>query len=77
MRLTEEALTQAMADYIRQAPRMWRDILKHFHGQPYPLIYRAFGNLRPKLGRVADRRPDYPYTFADACFVYEKGKDGK
>ena len=75
--LTEEALTEAMAAYIKEAPRMWRDILKHFHGQPYPLIYRAFGNLRPKLGRVADRRPDYPYTFADACFVYEKGKDGK
>jgi len=52
---------------------MWRDILKHFHGQPYPLLYRAFGNLRGKLGRVADRRPEYPYTFADECFVYEKG----
>lgn len=68
--LTEEELTQRMADYIREAPRMWRDILEYFKGQPYPLVYRAFGNLRPKLGRVADCRPDYPYTFADTCFVY-------
>ncbi|QAZ66659.1 hypothetical protein [Solidesulfovibrio carbinolicus] len=74
MRLTEEALTQAMADYIRQAPRMWRDILKHFHGQPYPLIYRAFGNLRPKLGRVADRRPDYPYNLCQRLFRLRKGQ---
>lgn len=71
--MTEQELTERMADYIRQAPRMWHDILKQFHGQPYPLIYRAFGNLRPKLGRVADRRPEYPYTFADECFVYENG----
>ena len=28
------------------------DILKHFHGQPYKLIYGAFGNLRHKLGRM-------------------------
>jgi len=75
--LTEAALTEAMAAYIRQSPRMWGDILTQFAGQPYPLLYRAFGNLRPKLGRVADRRPEYPYTFADECFVYEKGKDGK
>jgi 4-hydroxy-3-polyprenylbenzoate decarboxylase len=68
---TEQELTDAMAAYIRQAPRMWRDILQHFHGYPYPLIYRAFGNLRPKLGRIADRRPDYPYTFAESCFVSE------
>jgi UbiD family decarboxylase len=68
---TEQELTDAMAAYIREAPRRWRDILQHFHGYPYPLIYRAFGNLRPKLGRIADRRPDYPYTFADSCFVSE------
>ena len=73
--MAEAALTEAMAEYIRQSPRMWGDILKHFAGQPYPVLYRAFGNLRPKLGRVADRRPEYPYTFADACFVYE-GRDG-
>lgn len=71
--LTEAALTEAMADFIRQSPRMWGEILTRFAGQPYPLVYRAFGNLRPKLGRVADRRPEYPYTFADTCFVSEKG----
>ena len=69
--MTERELTDAMTAYIREAPRMWRDILQQFHGQPYPLIYRAFGNLRPKLGRVADRRPDYPYAFANSCFVTE------
>ena len=74
--MSEQELTESMAAYIRKAPRRWRDILQHFHGHPYPLIYRAFGNLRPKLGRIADRRPDYPYTFADSCFVYENKQTG-
>ena len=68
---TEEELTKEMSDYIKESPRTWREIITHFHGQPNPLIYRAFGNIRNKLGRLADRRPDYPYTFADTWFVYE------
>jgi hypothetical protein len=70
--MTEKELTEKMSDYIRQSPRTWRDLVRYFHGQPNPLIYKAFGNLRNKLGRMADRRPDYPYTFADTWFVYEK-----
>lgn len=70
-KLTEDELARRMADFIQESPRTWLDILKKFHGQPSPLIYRAFGNLRPKLGRLADRRPAYPYTFADTWFVYE------
>jgi len=70
--MTEKELTEKMSDYIRQSPRTWRDIVTYFHGQPNPLIYKAFGNIRNKLGRIADRRPDYPYTFADTWFVHEK-----
>jgi UbiD family decarboxylase len=70
--LGEDELVRRMADFIEKAPRTWCEILKEFHGQPNPLIYRAFGQLRPKLGRIADRRPDYPYTFADTWFVYRK-----
>ncbi len=68
----EAELVKEMADFITQAPRTWLEILKHFHGQPYPVIYRAFGQLRPKLGRMADERPTYPYTFAYGCFVHGK-----
>jgi 4-hydroxy-3-polyprenylbenzoate decarboxylase len=70
--MTEKELTEKMSDYIRQSPRTWRDLVTYFHGQPNPLIYKAFGNIRNKLGRMADRRPDYPYTFADTWFVHEK-----
>ena len=73
--LTEAELVTQMAEFIEQSPRTWLEILKQFHGQPYPVIYRAFGQLRHRLGRMADERPTYPYTFADACFVYGKGTD--
>ena len=62
-----------MTAFIWVAPRTWLEILEEFHGQPNPLICRAFGNLRPKLGRIADRRPANPYTFSESCFVSEKG----
>ena len=81
--LSEDALAEEMEKMIREKPRMWRDIVEHFAGQPYPALYRAFGRLRPKLGRMADERPDYPYTFADSDFVSgteangtSKGKPG-
>ena len=68
--MSEDELAQAMEDLIRAKPRTWKDILEHFAGQPYPVLYRAFGRLRPRLGRMADERPGYPYTFADSDFVY-------
>jgi 4-hydroxy-3-polyprenylbenzoate decarboxylase len=71
--LTEEEVTRNMEAFIRETPRSWFDILSRFSDQPYPLVYRAFGNLRHRLGRVTDDRPAYPYTFADACFVDGKG----
>lgn len=72
--LTEDQIVEEMTGLIEQAPKSWREILAHFAGQPYPLVYRAFGQLRPKLGRMADQGPEYPYTFADTNFVYGKPK---
>jgi 4-hydroxy-3-polyprenylbenzoate decarboxylase len=39
-------------------------ILERFAGQPYPIVYRAFGHLRPQLGRMANASPNFPYTFS-------------
>ena len=61
---TEEQITDEMASLIKERPRSWKDLLEHFHGQHYRDIYRAFGNLRPKLGRVMEE-PFFPYTFSD------------
>ena len=66
----EADVAKEMEELIREKPRTWREILEHFAGQPYPVVYRAFGQLRPKLGRRADERPNYPYTFSDTDFVY-------
>jgi 4-hydroxy-3-polyprenylbenzoate decarboxylase len=49
--------------------------LTYFAGQPYPHLYRAFGRLRPQLGRIADQAPEYPYTFADTEFLYGTAND--
>jgi 4-hydroxy-3-polyprenylbenzoate decarboxylase len=68
--MTEPALTEDMAAFIKAAPRSWKEILQKYHGQPYALIYRAFGNLRHKLGRAADS-PWFRYTFSDHDFAYE------
>ena len=52
------------------------------HGSKIPLVIivinafsekSTFGQLRHRLGRMADERPTYPYAFADSCFVYGKG----
>ena len=68
--MTEDALTKDMEAFVAAAPRSWYDILKHYHGQPYPVLYRAFGNLRHKLGRTNDP-PWYRYTISDQPFAYE------
>jgi 4-hydroxy-3-polyprenylbenzoate decarboxylase len=66
--LSEQALTDAMSAFIKEAPRSWEEILKRFHGQPYPVIYRAFSNLRHQLGRANDS-PWFRYTFSSQDFA--------
>ncbi|MEI6620909.1 MAG: UbiD family decarboxylase [Actinomycetes bacterium] len=75
--LSHDQLVKAMTDYIKAAPRSWKDIIEQFNGQPYPAVYRAFGALRPKLGRVVADRPAYPYTFSDTCFVTGSDAESK
>ena len=72
--LDEAALVEQMTAFIKKAPRTWYEILQHFAGQPYPPVYRAFGKLRPKLGRRVDLVPAFPYTFADTEFVQGDGR---
>jgi len=67
--MSEEALTANMEVFIREKPRSWEEIIGRYASQPYPIVYRAFGRLRPHLGRMADERPDYPYTFSETDFV--------
>src|SRR5664279_1758778 len=66
--MTEAQLTADMKSFIEHSPRTWRDILTRYNGQPYPVIYRAFGNLRHQLGR-ADEGPLFPYTFSESPFA--------
>ena len=67
--MTETEVVRRMTAMIKEKPRTWQEIITEFAVQPYPVVYRAFGQLRPKLGRMADQRPDYPYTFASADLV--------
>jgi hypothetical protein len=53
--MSEDELTQEMQNILPEKPGTWKEILEHFAGQPYPIVYRAFDRLRPKLGRMADR----------------------
>lgn len=62
--MTEDQITQEMESFIREQPRSFKEIVEHFNGQNYRDFYRAFGNLRPRLGRVTEG-PMYPYTFSD------------
>jgi 4-hydroxy-3-polyprenylbenzoate decarboxylase len=73
--LTEDEIEAQLRDLIQTSPKSWREILTHFAGQPYQRLYRAFGRLRPQLGRMADQHPDYPYTFADTEFVHGTGNE--
>jgi UbiD family decarboxylase len=70
--MSDDELAKTMEAMIREKPRTWKEIVERFAGQPYPVLYRAFGKLRPKLGRVADHGPGFPYTFADQSFFYSK-----
>ena len=62
--MTEDAIAKEMESLIRSAPRSWKEILQHFRGQNYRDVYRAFGQLRCRLGRVV-RPPFFPYAFSD------------
>jgi 2,5-furandicarboxylate decarboxylase 1 len=68
--MTEDEMTGDMLALITKSPQSWREILAHYHGQPYPVIYRAFGNIRHKLGRLDDA-PWYRYTVSNTPFAYE------
>ena len=68
--LSEDEIADKLRELIAQSPRSWREIVTYFAGQPYQRVYRAFGRLRPQLGRMADQHPDYPYTIADTEFVH-------
>jgi len=68
--MDKDMLAKNMEAFIKTAPRSWKEILQHFHGQPYRPIYQAFGELRHRLGRAADA-PWYRYTFADSDFAAE------
>jgi 4-hydroxy-3-polyprenylbenzoate decarboxylase len=63
--MDKDALTKDMEVLIRAAPRSWKEILEHYHGQPYRQIYQAFSTLRPRLGRRSDA-PWYRYAFLDS-----------
>lgn len=72
---SEADVAKEMADLIREKPRIWHEILEYFAGQAHPVVYRAFGQLHHKLGRMADERPNYLYTFSDTDFVYGEPKE--
>jgi hypothetical protein len=71
--LDESALVEQMTTLLDDKPRTWYQILQHFAGQPHPDVYRAFGELRPRLGRRVDMAPAFPYTFADTDFARAGG----
>jgi 2,5-furandicarboxylate decarboxylase 1 len=63
--MTEDQIAKQMESLIRSAPQSWKELLQHFKGQNYREVYRAFGRLRPKLGRVV-QPPYYPYAFSES-----------
>ncbi len=72
--LSEDDITSQMEALIQEKPRSWKEILEHFKGQDYRPVYRAFGTLRPRLGRIVEP-PFYPYAFkadpSDSDFIGE------
>lgn len=72
--MSEEEMTIDMEAFIKNQPRSWMEILQHYYGHPYPIIYRAFGNIRHKLGRTDDA-PWYRYVISDTPFAFEKTPD--
>ena len=62
--MTEDEIALEMESLIRSAPHSWKELLQHFNGQNYRDVYRAFGRLRSRLGRVV-QPPFFPYAFSD------------
>ena len=65
--MTEDEIAADMEAFIKAQPRTWKDIITNYLAQPYPLVYRAYGRLRPRLGRV-NQHPSFPYTFSSHEF---------
>lgn len=61
--MTEDEIAADMEVFINEQPRTWKEIIKRYLAQSYPPVYRAFGRLRPRLGRV-NSHPWFPYTFS-------------
>jgi len=74
--MSEDEIAKDMETFITEQPRAWKEIIAHYLGQPYPLVYRAFGRLRPRLGR-ADDHPWYRYTFSGHEFAVEAAPAAK
>src|SRR5271167_2669968 len=55
--MTQDEIASEMESFIAEQPRYWKEILTKFHGQTYSDVYRAFGRLRSKLGRMV--QPPY------------------
>ncbi len=70
--MSDDEIAKEMESMIREKPRTWAELLAPFASQSYRSVYRAFGQLRPKLGRMTDLRPDYPYVFSNDDFVHGK-----
>ncbi len=68
--MTEDEIAKDMEAFITGQPRSWKEIIFRYLAQPYPLVYRAFGRLRPRLGRAKDGLW-FPYTFAGHDFSSE------
>lgn len=64
-KLSEQEIADAMEEFIAEQPRSWKEVLTKFNGQNYRDLYRAFGTLRGRLGRVVEP-PYYPYSFSDS-----------
>ena len=70
--MSEEDLAGDMERFIKERPRAWIEIVKNYAGQPYPVLYRAFGRLRPRLGRLVDEAPYFPYVLLDKEMIHGK-----
>ena len=74
--MSEDEIAKDMEAFITEQPRAWKEIIARYLAQPYPRVYRAFGRLRPRLGRAGDY-PWFRYTFSGHDFAYEAAPEAK